>query len=141
MNIDFINLKTYLENKEENVFIKGFCYSVIIGVLLILVIIFSCYQKKDLYYEDILFIDNSQLFFKINYQEIDKVLKNNEIIIHDNKYCYRVRNIIFDNNSYNYQVSIILDDNLLIDNGILDYKILIKEESILKYIVRVMKGD
>lgn len=141
MNIDYINIKTYLENKNENISLKAFWYSTIVGVLLILVIVFSCYQKKNLYYENILLIDNDKIILKINYQEIDKILANNKIIINGIEYNYRINNIQFNQDDYNYKVNIILNVKLLINNGILDYKIPFDEESILNYIVRVMKGD
>jgi len=35
MAFDFIDIKTYLQNKSENIFLKGFWYSIIVSVLVI----------------------------------------------------------------------------------------------------------
>ena len=142
MNVEFINLKAYLEEKEKNIFIKSFWYSITIGVLLILVVLFISYEKKDLYYENILIIENNAVFLNVNYNDWELIKNNKEIIIGDKRYNYHIKNINFVNNgNLYYQIEILINDRFVnIEQGLLEYKIFLREESILKYLVRVVKG-
>lgn len=142
MNIDFININTYLENKEENVFIKSFYYSAIIGVLLILVIVISSYKKKNTYYENILYIENNEIVLTVKYNELERIINNKEIIINDKKYTYKINNIGINNGDMEYKINILLSDqNFLYNNVFTSYRILLNEESFWKYIVRTVKGE
>lgn len=143
MNINFLNIKSYLENKEENIFIKAFYYSVFIGVLLILVVVFSSYKKKDLYYENVLYVENNDIILTIPINELELIINNNKIIIYEKQYLYKIDDIVIVNdNSLYYKIKIKLNyDSFNYSNVILDYKILLRKESILSYIVRIIKGE
>lgn len=143
MNIDFVDIRSYLENKDEKIYIKVFLYSVIISVLLILVIVYSSCKKKDLFYENVLYVKNDEIILMINYEELEHITKNNQIIINDIKYNYLIKEIELSNsNNLYYEIKIFLNGSDFRYNNIyLKYKILLKEESILKYIVRVLKGE
>lgn len=140
LNNEFINIRTYLENKDENVFTKSFYYSSIVGVLLILVVVFSSCQKKNTYYKDVLYIENNDIILTIKYDKLEHIVSNNEIIIYDKTYTYRIDSISI-NNNMEYKIKILLNYNNLYNNVFLDYRILLNEESIWNYIVRVLKGE
>ncbi len=143
MNIEFINLKSYLESRERNIFIDAFWYSVIIGVLLILVVLFSSLKKKDVYYENTLYVENNEVILIVDYEKLELITNNREIIINERSYYYQVKDIsiLSDNNLY-YQIKILIDNyQNNFNNVILKYKILLREENILKYIVSVIKGE
>lgn len=142
MKVEFIELKSYLEHKEQNIFIKGFWYSIIISVLLILVILFSSCKKKNLYYENILFVENNAVFLTVNYNDFELINNNHKLIINNELYNYSIKNTsVINNGNLYYQFEISINEQFFdIDNGIFKYKILLQEESILKYLVRIVKG-
>jgi len=148
MNISFMNIKSYLDNKEENIFIKSFYYSVIIGVLLILIIVFSSYKKKDLYYENVLYIKDNNIILTIPINELELIVNNKKLIIYENEYFYKILDIeLVNKGEMYYQIKINLKGNNLDYNkfnytdALFEYKILLKEESILRYIVRIIIGE
>lgn len=143
LNINFMNIKEYLDNKEENIFIKSFYYSIIIGVLLILVVVFSSYKKKDLYYENILYVKDNNIILTIPIEELELIVNNNKMIIYDKTYLYKIEDIdTVNNDNLCYQVRIKFNYNdFNYSNVFFEYKILLKEESILRYIVRIIKGE
>ena len=144
MNVDFVDIKSYIENKEQNIFIKAFIYSLIIGVLLIFVVVFSSYKKKNLYYKNVLYIENEQITLTIPMNELELIMNNNKMIIYNKIYLYKIEDIVLVNDeSCYYKVKISFNsnsNNFLYSNAVFEYKILLKEESILRYIVRVIKG-
>lgn len=142
MNIDFENIKSYLENKEENIYLKMFYYSIIIGVLLILVVIYSSYKKKDVYYENVLYLKNNEVYLLVGYNELEHLTNSKSIIVNDKLYNYSIKDIDLNENSLSYEVKIIsgfLD--IKYENVFYKYKVLLREESILKYIARIVKGE
>ena len=142
MNIEFTKLKDFLQNKDENIYIKAFYYSAIIGILLILVVLYSCCKKKNLYYENTLYIENNEIILTINYDKLEYITDNNKIIINGNVYNYKVIDInIFNNGNIFYQIKISINSDVILNDIVLEYKIFIKEERVLEYIVRVLKGD
>ena len=142
MNIEFTKLKDFLQNKDENIYIKAFYYSAIIGILLILVVLYSCCKKKNLYYENTLYIENNEIILTINYDKLEYITDNNKIIINGNVYNYKVIDInIFNNGNIFYQIKISINSDIVLNDLILEYKIFLKEERVLEYIVRVLKGD
>ena len=142
MNVDFINIKSYLENKEENIYIKMFYYSIIVGVLLIFAIVFSSCKKKNIYYENILYMKDNYVILSIDYNELEPIINKEKVIIIDNKkYNYVIKEINILDSNLVYQVKIDIKNNKeLYENVFYKYKILLKEESLLNYIVRVIKG-
>ena len=142
MNIEFTKLKDFLQNKDENIYIKAFYYSAIIGILLILVVLYSCCKKKNLYYENTLYIENNEIILTVNYDKLEYITDNNKIIINGNVYNYKVIDInIFNNGNIFYQIKISINSDVILNDIVLEYKIFIKEERVLEYIVRVLKGD
>lgn len=143
MNVDYVEIKEYLKNKEENIYLRTFVYSVIISVLLILVIVFSSYKKKDLYYEDVLYLKDGMIVLMINYENLEYITSNKQLIINNKKYNYLIKEIdISESNNLYYEVKMVINMNdFKYQNVYYQYKILLKEESILKYIVRVLKGE
>ena len=143
MDVNFSNIKSYLDNKEENIFIKAFYYSVLISVLLIFVVVFSSCQKKDLYYENVFYVENNEITLIIPINELELVLNNSKMIIYNKTYQYQIDDInIVSDNGISYKIKIKFNCNdFEYSDAIFEYKILLKEESILQYIVRIIKGE
>lgn len=142
MNIDFVRINDYLENKDENVLVRGFVYSSIVGVLLILVIVLSSLKKRDVYYENILYYENNNIVLYVNYNELDNILNYCKLKVNNDEYSYYIKDInVIDLNNLKYQVFIGINRHNLRENVIYKYQILIKEESVLNYLIKVVRGD
>jgi len=142
MAFDFIDIKTYLQNKSENIFLKGFWYSIIVSVLLIIIIFISSIMKKDLYYKDVLIIDDYSVYLIVNYTELDLINNNNKIIINEKTYSYYVDNVNLISDNLHYQIKILINEPFYkFRYGSYEYKIFLQEESLLSSFVRVMKGE
>lgn len=143
MNIEFTEINDYLENKEENIFIKAYWYSLIVGVLLILVVLIASFYKKNLYYENILLMESNEFVLTISYEDIGLIINNNQIIIGNDSYNYYVREVnILDSSNLTYQIRIFINGYSNYQSNIFyNYKILLRKETILEYLVRVLKGE
>lgn len=83
----------------------------------------------------------------ITYNDLYKIINNNTLYIKNEKYNYRVdkinEEIIVSNNNYYKEVllNINLKEEQFIDNNLIDIQIIIKEMTILEYIVNLVKGE
>lgn len=143
MNVEFNDIKDYLENKEDCIYLEAYWYSIIIGVLLILVVFISSCYKKNLYYKNILMIQNDMIILNIDYEDLGLIIDNNQIIIDDYSYDYQVLDVnILNASNLSCEIRIFINEYINFDNKVFyQYKILLKEESILEYLVRVVKGE
>lgn len=140
MNIETLEIKGYCKN-ENNIEIRIFLYSLVVGSLLVCLIVLMSFLNKDLYYQNTLIINSHQTaMINVLINDLNIIKNNNYLIIDNKKYYYNILDIelVNDINLY-YQVNIKLNSDLLV-NSINSCKILVNKESIFNYIVRIIKG-
>ena len=140
MNIETLEIKGYCKN-ENNIEIRIFLYSLVVGSLLVCLIVLMSFLNKDLYYQNTLIINSNQTaMINVLINDLNIIKNNNYLIIDNKKYYYNILDIelVNDINLY-YQVNIKLNSDLLV-NSINSCKILVNKESIFNYIVRIIKG-
>lgn len=131
-------LNLYNDNDIKN---KSSIYTLIFILILISMTILLLLMKKNLYYENDLYISDINKTTYILKQDYDYIKNNNYITINNRNYFYKIKEIELINDTTIYY-KVYLDIDLDIPKGsIQNYKILVKKESILNYIIRIMKGE
>ena len=142
MNIETIEIKKYSNKVKFNIKNKIVIYISVVGSLLILLMIVIILIKKNVYYQNNLIItSNQEARLNILLKDLTILDKNKFLLINDDKYYYEIKKIklINDKDMY-YQVWLNLNNDLLI-NSINTYKIVLYEENIFNYIIRIIKGE
>ena len=131
-------LNLYNDNDIKN---KSSIYTLIFILILISMTILLLLMKKNLYYENDLYISDINKTTYILKQDYDYIKNNNYITINNRNYFYKIKEIELINDTTIYY-KVYLDIDLDIPKGsIQNYKILVKKENILNYIIRIMKGE
>ena len=141
MNVDYEQIEKYYEN--NNISVQVFIYSIVISLLLVILLLCMTCLEKNKYYDNQVIVKENKLITIVKYSDITKLLDSNKILINKKYYNYHVNNISFVDGNYNYycvELSFDLSDNYKLENNILDYRVLISKESILKFFVRIVKG-
>ncbi len=127
-----INLKPYL-----------LVVSIFIGIL-VSIIIFN--NNLEDYYINKGIVKDKELTLFVDINDINKVTNNEKIIIERDIFTYKVTKIsdlVMDNNIYK-EVKIKVDklDKIhLLDNNVVNLKVIINKTSILEYLLNTMKGE
>lgn len=130
-------------NKEINIKPYLFVVSIFIGIL-VLIIIFN--NNIEDYYVNKGIVKDKELTLFVDINDISKVTNNKKIMIERDIFTYEVTKIsdlLVDNNIYkevNIKVDK-LDKKHLLNNNIVDLKIIINKTSILSYLIDTMKGE
>lgn len=141
MNVDNIEIVSYDKNSKVSLELKVFLCSLVVGFLLVCLVVVMNLLKKDLYYQNnLIIISNHNVMFNVLKDDLDIIKDNSYLIIDNKKYYYHISSIelVNDINVY-YRVNLDLDNNLLV-NSINSFRILIREESLFNYIVRIVRG-
>lgn len=141
MNVDYEQIEKYYEN--NNISVQVFIYSIVISLLLVILLLCMTCLEKNKYYDNQVIVKENKLITIVKYSDITKLLDSNKILINKKYYNYHVNNISFVDGNYNnycVELSFDLSDNYKLENNILDYRVLISKESILKFFVRIVKG-
>ncbi len=131
------------KNKEINLKPYLLVVSILLSIIIVIVIVNS--KMKD-YYIGKSLVKDSSLIILIKNEELNKITTNKKIIIERNMFTYNIVSInelLNDNCLYN-EVTIKVDDldeSLLIDNNVIDYKIITNEITIFEYLLKVLKGE
>lgn len=142
MNIDFITMDEYLEEKKEMFGNKVFYYSTIVGVLLIMLIVYCTIKNKDSFYENVFFVQNDRIVLLIDYNKLEHLISNNYLIYKEKKYYYSIKEINLIEENLIYEVSILLNYNgKFYENVLYKYQIFICRENMLNYFGRIIKGE
>lgn len=136
MNI--VNIKDY---QEENINLKIFLYSTVVGLFIVIILVFLNIMNKNLYYEgELQVIDHKIVLINVLKEDLNTFINNNKIIINNQEYYYSINNLeLYNNYFWYYELKLNINKELLI-NSFHDYKILIKKETFFNYIIRIIKG-
>lgn len=141
MDINYVNMEELREIADDKLDIRVFLSHFFIILFLSLIIVLMFYCKKNMYYESNLLVTNdNEVMLKSNFEKVEKIINREEIIINDKTISYQVKKVMVDSD-YNYLVYLDINlGQLNIINALLPGKILLKEENLINYFIRVIKG-
>lgn len=131
-------------NKNIN-FLKYFFVVLVFIFLLILILVFN--NNFYDYYDGVCYIEKeNEIITLIDLKELNKIIKNDEIIIERTTFSYNVLSISSDNFEYGNNIfkKVVLYINLPkwlnITNNSFNYKIITGKDTILNYVLKSIKG-
>lgn len=123
--------------------------SSIVIISFIIMIILAHLLKVEKYYQNkgIVVLDNDNYYLKIyvDFENIETIINNSSILINEDNYQYNIISIsdLLESNYDNYQIFYLQilnpNKNLLVNNLVINYKILTGRESLIKYIKNIVK--
>lgn len=123
--------------------------SSIVIISFIIMIILAHLLKVEKYYQNkgivVLDKDNYYLKLYVDFENIDTIINNSSILINEDDYQYNIVSIsnLLESNYDNYQIFYLqipnLSKNLLVNNLVINYKILTGNEILIKYIKNIVK--
>ena len=123
--------------------------SSIVIISFIIMIILAHLLKVEKYYQNkgIVVLDNDNYFLKlyVDFENIETIINNSSILINEDNYQYNIISIsdLLESNYDNYQIFYLQilnpNKNLLVNNLVINYKILTGRESLIKYIKKIVK--
>lgn len=141
-----LDINDYLQRFKRKTPKILFIWTVFITfVIVIFIIINSCVTIKN-YYSTEGMISNRSLKLYISPNDLNKIIKLNELYIDDIGYNYKIIEIsetLFVNGLYHKEIKLNVDieDELLINNNVIDIQFIIDEMTIFEYIVNLVKGE
>lgn len=124
-------------------------FSSIVIISFIIMIILAHLLKVEKYYQNkgIVVLDNDNYYLKlyVDFENIETIINNSSILINEDNYQYNIISIsdLLESNYDNYQIFYLQilnpNKNLLVNNLVINYKILTGRESLIKYIKKIVK--
>lgn len=124
-------------------------FSSIVIISFIIMIILAHLLKVEKYYQNkgIVVLDNDNYYLKlyVDFENIETIINNSSIFINEDNYQYNIISIsdLLESNYDNYQIFYLQilnpNKNLLVNNLVINYKILTGRESLIKYIKKIVK--
>lgn len=123
--------------------------SSVVIISFIIMIILAHLLKVEKYYQNkgIVVLDNENYYLKlyVDFENIETIINNSSILINEDNYQYNIISIsdLLESNYDNYQIFYLQilnpNKNLLVNNLVINYKILTGRESLIKYIKKIVK--
>lgn len=123
--------------------------SSVVIISFIIMIILAHLLKVEKYYQNkgIVVLDNDNYYLKlyVDFENIETIINNSSILINEDNYQYNIISIsdLLESNYVNYQIFYLQilnpNKNLLVNNLVINYKILTDRESLIKYIKKIVK--
>lgn len=123
--------------------------SSVVIISFIIMIILAHLLKVEKYYQNkgivVLDKDNYYLKLYVDFENIETIINNSSILINEDNYQYNIISIsdLLESNYDNYQIFYLQilnpNKNLLVNNLVINYKILTGRESLIKYIKKIVK--
>ncbi len=124
-------------------------FSSVVIISFIIMIILAHLLKVEKYYQNkgIVVLDNDNYYLKlyVDFENIETIINNSSILINEDNYQYNIISIsdLLESNYDNYQIFYLQilnpNKNLLVNNLVINYKILTGRESLIKYIKKIVK--
>ena len=125
-------------NIDRRIYNVAFKYNVIFLGILLLIIFSIVLLKKNYYYQNtIIFKDGNQADLVVDRNYLNNINNNDILILNNVDFKYNIDRV--EEIETNYIVSIHFNNEIKINTN--TYKVLLGEESLLKYIVRMMRGE
>ena len=124
-------------DEDRKIYNIAFKYNFMFFVILLMIVFSLILWKKDYYYQNIInFLDNKKALIFVNKDYIKEVTSKNSLLINNIDFKYNINKI--EEKEDGYILSIDFNKEINIKTNL--YKILLRKESLLEYIVRIMKG-
>ena len=124
-------------DEDRKIYNIAFKYNFMFFVILLMIVFSLILWKKDYYYQNIInFLDNKKALIFVNKDYIKDVTSKNSLLINNIDFKYNINKI--EEKEDGYILSIDFNKEINIKTNL--YKILLRKESLLEYIVRIMKG-
>lgn len=141
MKENIFELDELTKYDDDKIFKKSNNYTSLFVIIIISTMILLIILKKNLYYENDIYVDHNNKISYVLKQDYDYLQNNNFITINNKKYFYRVNLIeLINDTTIYYKVYLEIEGLDIPPGSIQKYRVLVKKESILNYIVRIMKG-
>lgn len=141
MKENIFELDELTKYDDDKMFKKSNIYTSLFVIIIISTIILLIILKKNLYYENDIYVDHNNKISYVLKQDYDYLQNNNFITINNKKYFYRINLIeLINDTTIYYKVYLEIEGLDIPPGSIQKYRVLVKKESILNYIVRIMKG-
>ncbi len=129
-----INIFNDIDRKIFNITFK---YNIVFLITLLIFTFTLILWKKDYYYENIIsFVDNKNALIIVDKKNINMI--NNKVLwLNNMEIKYYIDKT--EERENDYILSIHFDNEILTKTPV--YKILLKKESLLEYVIRIIKGD
>lgn len=124
-------------------------FNSVVIISFIIMIILAHLLKVEKYYQNkgIVVLDNDDYYLKlyVDFENIETIINNSSILINEDNYQYNIISIsdLLESNYDNYQIFYLQilnpNKNLLVNNLVINYKILTGRESLIKYIKKIVK--
>ena len=129
--------------KNQEINIKPYILVVSIFLFIIFIII-GLNNKIEDYYITEGTIKDKEIRLITNVKDLNNIVNNKKVKIEKDIFTYEVKKIedyIVDNNIYKEVVISIKDYSNLIDNNVVNLKVIINKTSIISYLIKTLKGE
>lgn len=131
-------MKSLFDNDYIKINDLAFKYGITSIIILIFFIISIVYLQKSHFYQNaIKFIEKNRGVLLVEKQYINDVKEKNELLLNDISMKYDIEKIEKQDNMYYVYIKFAFEIERIDVNT---YKILLDRESVIKYIVRIIKG-
>lgn len=141
-----LSIENYLLMGEAKRIKLSLIWLLFIIFIITISIIFCNNYKIYSYYQNRVVLKDSNYYTYILIDDMTKVLENNELFIDNNKYKYEVKSIdekVIEEGIYYYQevvIDIKTEDLVKIENNSFKVNIVTNEQTILEYILELIRG-
>lgn len=122
-------------------------YRIVVLALILSLLLFLLFNRKIInYYQGEIIIENDKIVTIINIEDFKEIKEKNKINIERTTFTYlieKLENILINENKYikaTFKINEFPKDKL-INNNIIEYKIIKDENNIFKIIFNLIKGD
>ena len=129
--------------KNQEINIKPYILVVSIFLFIIFIII-GLNNKIEDYYITEGTIKDKEIRLITNVKDLNNIVNNKKVKIEKDIFTYEVKKIedyIVDNNIYKEVVISIKDYSNLIDNNVVNLKVIINKTSIISYLIKTLNGE
>ena len=120
---------------------RSILYLVIIIISLMIVFLYLVFNKKNIYYEnELMVLDHNYVVTYILKSDLSYLNNHNKLLIDNKEYSYKIKDLeLISGIETYYKVQMELKNDFL-KNSFNNYKVIVRKENLLKYIIRLMKG-
>ncbi len=141
-----MDINSFIESFEYREINTRKYYMVVLFLTILMFIVLLFNYKVINYQSGEILIEDNKLIIITDTKNLENIVKNKKIIIERTTFTYlveKIDNLYLDNNLF--KKIIIKIDNFskdkVINNNVIEYKIIKEEQNIFKYLFRIIKGD
>lgn len=137
-----IDIEDYKYIYNKNIKSVTQIWLIVLFFIIIGIVFINKNFKYEKYYSNIGEYQDKNLNLYVLITDLDKITKNNKIMIDDEEFAYKIKEIskenIFLNNNYYKEVKISFDNDKIQENEVINIKIVIEKTPILEYVFKTV---